>query len=405
MADAFRPFITQIVEFFKELAAGGTETQETVGKILAFAMGIEKLGGLLFGAILAIDSFGVSMKGIFDLIAGGAQVMWNGFEILLTGIKGAILIIEGPVRGDARQAHLRDVPRAERTDGGHHEAGRADQSLVCQERRGSGGGPRPSGPGALDLGGTTAATTEKVDAAGRSISELPEHKSVLVTVNGEEVADNVAALTKAIDAMTIKASAPIKVDVPPVLDVVIWPKIDKKEEEAAKKALATLAGDKDVKLTAKLDELKLKEQSDIIQKSIEWKAKVDIAQVEAGAKIIEATFKSVDTVITSTGTTISSLLDALTGGKLDTRVRFKIEDLLKEEAEARKKALETSLKLAEQQIELNKLRLERLQNGESTINVSADGLKPHLEMILWEILEAIQIRASESSSEFLLGFS
>ena len=60
-------------------------------------------------------------------------------------------------------------------------------------------------------------------------------------------------------------------------------------------------------------------------------------------------------------------------------------------------------KLIEQQMKLNELKLERYKSGNAAISITADGLQPHLEMILWEILEKIQIRANESGAEFLLG--
>ena len=69
---------------------------------------------------------------------------------------------------------------------------------------------------------------------------------------------------------------------------------------------------------------------------------MDIAQVEAGAKILEATFKSVDTSITSTGSTIDSILGKLTDQNLDIGTKFKLQDLLKAESEARDKALKLS---------------------------------------------------------------
>jgi len=47
--------------------------------------------------------------------------------------------------------------------------------------------------------------------------------------------------------------------------------------------------------------------------------------------------------------------------------------------------------------------MQRYREGSSAIQISADGLQPHLEMILWEILEKIQIRANENCAEFLLG--
>jgi hypothetical protein len=160
---------------------------------------------------------------------------------------------------------------------------------------------------------------------------------------------------------------------------------------------------KAIEIEAKLDAEKIKATAAIIEKSFEWKAKVDIAQIEASAKIIEATFKNVDTRIESTGSVIEEMIKSLTNPDASTREKWSIERLLADEAEARKLAMEQSAKLTEQQIELNKLKLVTLERGDAMIKISADGLKPHLEMILWEIMESVQIRANESGSEFLLG--
>ena len=52
---------------------------------------------------------------------------------------------------------------------------------------------------------------------------------------------------------------------------------------------------------------------------------------------------------------------------------------------------------------MNELKLKRYRQGNAAIQISAEGLQPELELILWKILEKIQIRANESGAEFLLG--
>jgi hypothetical protein len=37
------------------------------------------------------------------------------------------------------------------------------------------------------------------------------------------------------------------------------------------------------------------------------------------------------------------------------------------------------------------------------IQISSDGLEPALEMIMWEIIEKVQLRANAEGAEFLLG--
>jgi hypothetical protein len=52
---------------------------------------------------------------------------------------------------------------------------------------------------------------------------------------------------------------------------------------------------------------------------------------------------------------------------------------------------------------LNRLKVESLERGDALITVEGSGLQPHLEAFMWEILEAIQIRANATGAEFLLG--
>ena len=79
-----------------------------------------------------------------------------------------------------------------------------------------------------------------------------------------------------------------------------------------------------------------------------------------------------------------------------------LKDQLEKENDLRERALEQQEKLNEAQIRLMELKAEALEKGEGVINVSADGLEPELEMIMWKLLEKIQIRANAEASEFLL---
>ena len=55
---------------------------------------------------------------------------------------------------------------------------------------------------------------------------------------------------------------------------------------------------------------RIKEQAAIIQKSIEWKAKFDIAGIEARNAEIRETFAEIDKMIKSTGETLSKMMGA-----------------------------------------------------------------------------------------------
>ena len=55
------------------------------------------------------------------------------------------------------------------------------------------------------------------------------------------------------------------------------------------------------------------------------------------------------------------------------------------------------------QIDLIKQRASAMSSGDPMITVSGDGLQPHLEAFMWEILSAIQVRVNEDYGNFLLG--
>lgn len=148
---------------------------------------------------------------------------------------------------------------------------------------------------------------------------------------------------------------------------------------------------------------KIKAQADIITTSLEWEAKLDIAQVEAATEDLKTVFNSADNSISSTGAAISNLFSLFAEGELGFQETFQLESQLRAEEKRRQDAFELQKKLTEQQIKLNDLRMARLDRGDALITIDGAGLQPHLEGFMWEILEAIQIRATSEGAEFLLG--
>ncbi len=154
------------------------------------------------------------------------------------------------------------------------------------------------------------------------------------------------------------------------------------------------------KIEVDIEVEKIKAQADIVQTLFEYTAKVNIADIEAQAKIITSLSDGMASSFESTGDVISSALGSLSG--LDIGGIMIIEDQLKIENELRAEALEQQKALNEAQIKLMDAKAEAVADGEGIIKVSADGLEPELEMIMWKILEKIQIRASAEATEFLL---
>lgn len=146
------------------------------------------------------------------------------------------------------------------------------------------------------------------------------------------------------------------------------------------------------------DKIDLKEKLALIDSQTQ----VAVASIKAGAEQMSAAFESVNTGIESTGELLGSLFDNL--GEADNfREMFQIEDQIKLENERRTKELELQEKLTKATIDELKARQQMMKSGGALITVNGDGLQPHLEAFMWEILEAIQVRVNADGYEMLLG--
>ncbi|MFL1405372.1 phage tail tape measure protein [Marinobacter sp. M1N3S26] len=137
--------------------------------------------------------------------------------------------------------------------------------------------------------------------------------------------------------------------------------------------------------------------------SIEAKVSLDIAEVEANAQKVVALAESLSDTFVSTGEQISNLWGAYNeSGRLE---QFDIARQIEAEQKMREEAFETQQKLAQAEIDQIRERTKALRNGDALIKVEGDGLQPHLEAFMFEILRAIQVRVNADGRETLLGLT
>jgi TP901 family phage tail tape measure protein len=177
--------------------------------------------------------------------------------------------------------------------------------------------------------------------------------------------------------------------------------VDTSEIEKAKETIEDLPLEKRIKFETDIQIAEIKAQADIVSAALEWEAKVDIAQAEAATKQLEAVAQGVTAAFENTGDVIGSLFGELNDAS-STGVRFTIERAISEEQDRRDRALKMQEDLTKAEIKNLDARTERLQSGEAMITVNGDGLQPHLEMVMWEIFEAIQVRATQEGVDQLL---
>lgn len=237
-----------------------------------------------------------------------------------------------------------------------------------------------------------ADATQKIETLKKGIDAVPDLKKVTVGVQADGSSIEKAhgmIITTFPDGSTRIVKAKTQTDTGNLSDTT------KKIEDA-------VPAQKVIEIQAKIDETKIKEQSAIIQKSIEWKAKIDIANIEASAKIIEATFDSIDNTITSTGDTLASLVGSIANVSSGSR-QLDIINLAKEEAQIRRETFEMQKEVTAAEIDAIRARTEAMQRGDAMIKIDGAGLQPHLEAFMFEVLAAIQIRANAEGQKFLVG--
>jgi TP901 family phage tail tape measure protein len=158
-------------------------------------------------------------------------------------------------------------------------------------------------------------------------------------------------------------------------------------------ALAKVAGDYETKLAQIASNEKIK--------VIESKVKLDIANVEAQAKIATAIIESIGQTYTANLGLIGELMGQLSGNNtFADRTRISLAEQSNKRADELHAA---QMKLIAQQIETNRAKAAALVNGTPLISIKADGLKPHLEAFMWEILGAIQVKMAYDGGDMLVG--
>ena len=174
-----------------------------------------------------------------------------------------------------------------------------------------------------------------------------------------------------------------------------------KNTSGIKKSAEELAKAEEAAQKLKLEMEKLASNERI--KTLEFKAQIDVARIQADAQKVVAAFDSINTGIESTGETLSSLWDSLGSGDLSFSQMFALQRELDKESQRRDQEFRLQEDLTRKQIEMMDAQINALNNGDGMIKVTGDGLQPHLEAFMWEILKAIQVRVNADGLKMLLG--
>jgi len=165
-------------------------------------------------------------------------------------------------------------------------------------------------------------------------------------------------------------------------------------ESGAKKASDAIAG-----LSEVSDDLKV----ELAIANIEAQTAVAVAGIEANAEKTVAAFSSIDNTISETTDSITDLFGLLGDDNISKLDKLDIRKQVEEQSELLNKTEKLQQRLIEAQIDEAQARIAALSRGDALIKVNGDGLAPHLEAIMFDLFEAIQVRVNAQGYQYLLG--
>jgi hypothetical protein len=175
-----------------------------------------------------------------------------------------------------------------------------------------------------------------------------------------------------------------------------------KDFDEVKQEISEIPAEKLLEVKAKLEEATIDATasmfSDVLttlNTEIEWSTKLDIAKVEAEAEVAIAAFDSVAWSIESTSSAAASMFSDLAGME-DFHWSDPLFGILEGQMELQSGLIEAQIKLIEAQV-------KRMESGDPLVTVSGEGLQPHLEGFMFEILNGIQVRMNETMGDYLIG--
>jgi len=387
MAKSFQPIWDAILNMIEAFNNMDDQTKETSGTILGLAKIVVQAGTLMTGVIFTIAQSADILERIFKTVGGTIGILWNSFQVafdLLAGaVLGAVVLLNQGLAAitfgeTSRQFEANAKMATDLLKG-------VGQDLIAQTEDYS----KSAQMMWEGVAGDAEKAKDKIGDVKETIDEIPNEKLIDWSLNPD-----VPSIDASKEMLNEAAPEQKTTTIKPVVDTGALTKAKQIVDDNLLKKL---------KIEADIDIASIRSQAELAQTALEFKAKIDIAEIEAGAKKIEALASMLSAGFESTGETITSLFGLLTGEGIGFTEKWAIEDQITAETRLREEQFLLQKKLTEAEIRLMDEKRKRLAKGEALITVDGSGLAPHLEMILWEILEAIQVRASAEYREFLLG--
>lgn len=439
---AFEPMAEAAGAAAQNFAELDQESQLDFGTLLGSAKIVVDTLEYLGIALLAVGQASLDMKVVMDAVFGGVEVLVNAFQVAFDGLAAAVtapfaLIAKGMVEmselfGTSNSEMAQDAQDILRYfDAIGENATRNANELQAGWNKATGQATTETAALGVQLDTARArfgqlkpaidesnkALTTQVTGFEDSISAVRRYEEsigVVVTVN-DKIAVSTDTANKSIDALASnvgisKYTTSIEGAVAANdLLVVSYERIEGKTVKAtgAFKSVSDSAADQAKKVeeaTKKSQEYQLKMEeiaSNERIKKIEAVVTLNVAQIEAQTRQVEAAFESINNTVSGSQDLIGSLFGDLSDA--DTFTKLEIQDQIDAENKRLDEQLDLQKQLVEAQIDNINAQTAALQRDMPMIQIDGTGLEPELEAFMWKILEKIRIRANATYANYLLG--
>lgn len=459
MAAGFEPVFDVIVRAIDEFNSLSEQQKLDIGeKWLATAKLVQE-GGLIIGGTLAmLGATGGDAAAAFQVVTGAIEYAW---ETMKAGVLTAELIVIGSLQQivgavntltfgkigwidelDTSLTTLRSVIE-DQLVGAALEADGAARTFEAglfsvwgtAERTGPAlgtlaGHMQSAGAGAADM----AAGTEAAERAAAAFSPSAESVARAVALFGAELGESVARLPgfellledtagsaadlgKGLDEAGTKTQQWTAETVGATRQVGefyqgldgIWRQLPGYSSGLTQAAASTGTLTDSLKVASTdSEEFRLsmaKLTTDFATTALKLNVDMQIAQIQADAQIVTSIMDSLGQTITTTGNTIMGLFGQLGGSMQSGNIFLQnmLTQALAQQQNLQTQAVQAQINLANAQVQALQARSQALQSGQALINIDGTGLSPALQMVMWEIIEEVQLRVNQNAADFLLG--
>jgi hypothetical protein len=227
------------------------------------------------------------------------------------------------------------------------------------------------------------------------IAKVPESKTTIVKADADA-----ESAKDAVNTLFITVTS----ETGDIFNIPVKVRPDDKSVEDTKKKIDEIPKEKlmiaKVENRTEFEITKIKAQAELLEAAFEWEAKINIVEIEEHMTTIRTLSDNLTTAFSSTGDVISSMVSGL--GDLSGFEAFKVLSFIESESARREKLLDAQLKLTEAELKWLEAKTASVEKGEAAISVMMEGVYPELELIMWKIIERVQIEATREGLDLII---